>query len=254
MKTETDLGPTTSLRHAGISDIGRVRSSNDDRFFADPRGQFFIVADGIGSHASGGLAAQIVVELLPRRLVKVIEACRSSTISLLAEQVAGEVKRLSDRILAETRNEPGLAGMGTTVVVAVLRGREGFLVHLGDSRGYLLRDGCLTQLTRDHTLLQKLIEDGQVRPQDADAHPARGRLVRFVGMDGPGRPEITQLDLQTADRLLLCTDGLSGILDADQLLRVLESQQAPHEACKMLVAQANAAGGQDNITAIVAEV
>jgi PPM family protein phosphatase len=254
MNASTKANPAQSLRYACLSDLGRVRSANEDRCCADPQGRFFIVADGIGGHSAGGLAAQIVVELLPRRLNQVLSAGESPAASAVADKVAGEVARLSDRIRDETRNEPGLAGLGTTVVVAVLGEREGFLVHLGDSRAYLLRGGRLTQLTRDHTLLQLLIEEGRISPEEARVHPAQGRLTRFLGMEGAALPETTRLNIEHGDRLLLCTDGLSGMLDAPSLERILREQADPHDACRLLIEQANAAGGRDNITAIVVAV
>ncbi len=251
MTVGTKATSPRKLRYAGLSDMGRVRRKNDDHWFADPEGQLFIVADGMGGHASGGLAAQIVVETLPRRLHDVLRTGNLPPMSVVAHKVAFEVARLSERIQEETQGEPGLAGMGTTVLVAVIWNREATLVHLGDSRAYLLRGGGLTLLTRDHTLIRLLIEEGQISPDEARVHPAKGCLTRFLGMEGTPIPDTTPLELQYGDRLLLCTDGLSGMLPPMVMERVLQSQEDPQHACRELVDQANAAGGEDNITAIV---
>jgi len=243
-----------NLKWAGQSDVGRVRSANQDRWFADPEQQLFIVSDGVGGHFGGELAAQAVIEALPRQVQKAVGEYTRLEDPRLAEEVARRVARLSRTIRAETQGEPGMDGMGATVVFALIRGTQALLVHLGDSRAYLLREGRLCQLTQDHTLIQLLVDSGDVSEQDARSHPAAGQLTRCVGMEGDALPDTRIVDLRPADRLLLCTDGLSNMVDVEVLKDTLSSEDDPEKMCRMLIDQANAAGGQDNITAVIIAV
>jgi protein phosphatase len=242
------------LRWAGLSDVGRQRSVNEDRWFADPEQQLFIVADGMGGHWGGEVAARIVVEVLPRYVRKAVGDALSWDADDVSQKVAREIQRLSQRVRIETAGEPGLSGMGATVVLALIRDRQMLLVHAGDSRAYLSRGGQLTQLTRDHSLLQLLIDQGQVSAQDAGSHPAAGQLTRYVGMDGDLLPDSQIVELQVADRLLLCTDGLSNMLDPAALGQILAGAYDPQQTCQTLIKRANAAGGRDNVTALVIAV
>lgn len=242
-----------TLKWAGLSDVGRVRAVNEDRWFADPDRQLFIVTDGMGGHMGGELAARIVVEILPRQLRKVLGDGVTLNGSNVLQQISHQVARLSSRVRAETRGEPGLCGMGATVVLALIRGRQALVVHLGDSRAYLLRGGRLTQLTRDHSLLQLLIDEGQIS-QDTRSHPAAHQLTRYVGMPVEVLPDAQLVDLRPADRLLLCTDGLSNMLDLAALQQILAARDDPQQACQTLIDRANAAGGRDNVTALVVAV
>jgi protein phosphatase len=239
------------LKWAGLSDVGRVRSANEDRWFVDPQRQLFIVADGMGGHLGGELAARIVVEVLPRQLRKVVGDEVALKGSDVLQKVTHQVRRLSQRVRVETAGEPGLAGMGATLVLALVRGLQTLVVHLGDSRAYLLRGGRLTQLTRDHSLVQALIDHGAISSRDARAHPAASQLTRYVGMEGDALPDAQIVDLRPADRLLLCTDGLSNMLDVSALEQILSGEKDPERACQALIDRANAAGGRDNVTAVV---
>ena len=244
-----------NLKWAGLSDVGRVRSANEDRWFVDPQGQLFIVSDGLGGHLGGELAARIVIEILPRQLRKVLGEGTPLNDSNLLQQVSRQVSRLSSRVRAETQGEPGLSGMGATVVLALIRGGQALVVHLGDSRAYLWRGGRLTQLTRDHSLLQLLIDQGKLSPhREAGPHPAASQLTRYIGMEGDVLPDAQIVDLQPADRLLLCTDGLSSMLDADAIAQILGQEDDPQRSCRVLIERANAAGGRDNVTALVIAV
>lgn len=245
---------TPNLRWAALSDVGRVRGKNEDRYFVDADYQLFIVADGVGGHSGGDLAAQAVIEMLPRQVQKAVGEYTKLEDPGLAEEVANRVARLSRTIRDETQGEPGLEGMGTTVVFALIRGMQALLVHLGDSRAYLLREGQLCQLTQDHTLVQLLVSSGEVSEQDARSHPAAGQLTRCVGMEGEALPDAQIVDLRPGDRLLLCTDGLSNMLDVQAMESILTREHDPEKSCKELVDRANAAGGRDNITAIVIAV
>jgi protein phosphatase len=244
------MGPTTS---AGLSDRGRVRPQNDDRWFADDRRGLFIVADGMGGGPAGGVAAQIVVDALPTLVEQRLAGAAASSLETAEAVPAVEaiLEHLSDRLRAETRGQPGLEGMGTTVVMLLVRGGQALIAHMGDSRAYLCRHGRLARLTRDHSLVQLLIDCGEITPEQAAGHPARGQVTRFVGMPEAALPEARLVPLAPGDRLLLCTDGLSGMVSDAKLLAILDETPEGAKACQRLIAEANEAGGNDNITALV---
>lgn len=244
----------STISYAGLSDVGRVRTENEDRWFADPDQGLFLVADGIGGAVAGGLASQIVAEVLPRLLRNRLHGTRDPADAGVANQVSAALVELSERLREESRRAMGLKGMGSTVVLALVRQRQAVVAHMGDSRAYLLRAGRLEQLTKDHTIAQLLVDCGELAPEKAASHPAHGQLTRFVGMGIEALPETECIELSPGDRLLLCSDGLTGMLSDQQILAILSQQTAPDEACRHLIAAANEAGGKDNITAVVVAV
>lgn len=285
-----------AISHAGLSDVGRMRTANEDRWFADPDLGLYLVADGIGGSANGGLAAQIVAEVLPRLLRRKLEALsrpahpptqaprasegqkpipprsRAGLVSTelspqpqtrtqsapenpaaseASMQVSAVLVELSEQLRKESQATPGLKGIGSTVVLALVRNGQGIVAHLGDSRAYLLRSGRLEQLTTDHTIAQLLVDRGELTPDEAAAHPGRAQLTRFVGMATEAIPETQNIDLSSGDWLLLCSDGLSGMLSDRQIQSILNQQTLPADACRDLIAAANQAGGKDNVTAVI---
>lgn len=240
-----------ATRHAGLSDRGRVRPANEDHWFGNDEQQLYIVADGMGGHPSGELAARIVVETLPAQLRLTTALVGQLSDLGTVDSVLHVVTQLSRQMYDESQSKPGLHGMGTTLVFALIRGDEALVVHLGDSSSFLLRDGLLERLTRNHTLIQLLLDNGTITPNETTAHPAANRLTRYVGMPGDALPESRLLEWRSGDRLLLCSDGLTGTLDDDYLSGILTSTPEPAIACQRLIEAANEAGGHDNITALV---
>jgi len=243
-----------SLSYAGLSDSGKVRDHNEDAWAAYPSAGLFLVADGMGGQAAGDLAAQTVVATLPELLRPAIEENIAFADPEMLAVVVQAICDLSNTIYEQSHDEPGLDGMGATVVVAFVKDDKALLAHVGDSRAYLLREDHFTQLTTDHSLVQLLVETEELAMKDAKGHPASGQLTRFVGMEGELLPDATILDLQAGDRLLLCTDGLSDMIDDEQIGLVLRGSAPPKKICENLVEVANAAGGQDNVTVIVIEI
>lgn len=242
------MGLVTS---AGLTDQGRVRPENQDRWFADDRRGLFIVADGIGGGLAGEIAAQIVVDALPTLLEGGLEGVTSLEEPQAIPSVLAVLEHLSSRIRAETRGHAGLQGMGATVVMAVVRGTHALIAHLGDSRAYLCRNGRLARLTHDHSLIQLLLDRGEITPEQATEHPARGQVTRFVGMPEASLPEARLVPLKRGDRLLLCTDGLTGMVNDAQVLSILDATPQASETCRQLISAANDAGGTDNVTALI---
>lgn len=158
---------------------------------------------------------------------------------------------LGQRLQAESAGKVGLRGMGATVALAWLRGSLAHLAHMGDSRIYLFRQERLARLTKDHSVTALLLRHGEITPEQAGTHPARGQLSRYVGMKGEVSPDVQAVPLQHGDRLLLCTDGLTNMLPDAQIGHLLRINAEPEAACQALVQAASAAGGTDNITALV---
>jgi len=244
----------SNVTHAGLSDQGRVRRQNDDYWFADSEMGLYIVADGMGGAVAGGLAAKAVVEVLPKLLRQKLEGIDKLDNPRASQRVLAALAEMSDRLQSEGSTRFGAGGVGSTVALVLLRDRFALVAHMGDSRVYLLRRGQLEQLTKDHSIVQLLLDNHEITPEEAATHPARAQLTRYVGMQGESLPEARLMKLAAADRLLLCTDGLSGMVSDPEVLSILEEQSDPEAACRELVAAANEAGGKDNVTALVVSI
>jgi serine/threonine protein phosphatase PrpC len=239
---------------AGLTDIGRVRTVNEDRWVADPQRGVYIVSDGMGGAFAGEWASRVVVEALPPAIAKHLHGCRKWTGPKTRERVCAVLAEVSEALRAQSQGQPGLDGMGATAVVAVVRRKLALVAHMGDSRCYFLRGDRMKCLTKDHTIVQLLVESGDIQADEAATHPARGKLTRFVGMPGEALPEACTVHLQPGDRFLLCSDGLTGMLSEPDIAAILTQHADPTNACQQLVAAANAAGGKDNITALIVTV
>ena len=241
------------LTYAGYSDVGRVREANEDRWFADPAQGIFIVSDGMGGGPAGGLASEVVVRTLPgllRNRQKDLEEAGAAAADVISQILC----QLSAQLTDQVHGELGLEGMGATVVLAAVRGNRAMIAHMGDSRAYLLRNRAFVQLTHDHSIVQLLVDNHEITPEQARDYPERGRLTRFVGMPGEPLPEVGPHELKDGDTLLLCTDGINTMLNDEEILRILMQYLNPNDACRALVDAANAAGGRDNATVLVISV
>jgi protein phosphatase len=247
------------IEYAGLTDLGRVRKKNEDAWVAVPEMGLFIVSDGIGGNFAGELASKIVVEALPkllrRRLATSTNLYKELTDDDVNERIRNAICELSNDLCSKTANEPGLEGMGATLVMGLIRGDNIHIAHMGDSRAYLHRNSQLKQITIDHSLVQLLIDNEEIKPEEAATHPARGQLTRSVGMVGEPLPEAKSLSLQTGDRLLLCSDGLTGMVSDEDLLRLVSKDTgALQDVCGQLIKVANEAGGTDNITVFLIDI
>lgn len=242
------------VKAAGLSDIGRVRRENEDRWLADLRSGLFVVADGIGGARGGGLASQAVVDTLPRLLEARQESLLDLECPAAKKEFAESLSLLSERLRTATQGSSSCDGTGSTVVATAVRGVKALIGHLGDSRAYLYRDGCLERLTNDHTMLQLLLLSGDITEGQAANHPSRGQLTRYVGMHGEPLPEIKFVDLLADDKLLLCSDGLTGMMSDAEIADIIGQAVPPPILCRQLIDAANEAGGRDNVTAVVLEV
>jgi serine/threonine protein phosphatase PrpC len=239
-----DAPISLAIRYAMKSDVGLEREENEDAAYAGPR--LLAVADGMGGHAAGEVASAAAIEAL-KSLDTDVPA--GELLNALARAVRQAGAKLRDMVEAD----PSLRGMGTTLTGIMWSGSQLGLVHIGDSRAYLLRDGELFQITHDHTLVQSLIDDGRLTPAEAASHPQRSLLLRALG--GPSaEPDLELRDARPGDRYLLCSDGLHGAVATDVIARLLSGAAEPDECVAALVDSANQAGGPDNITCIVADL
>lgn len=240
----------TSLPYAvyADTDVGRVRSGNEDSFFAGDA--VIAVADGMGGHVGGEIASSRAlgpIEALDGATFDSAEAASSA----LAEAIA-EANRL---VLEHGEANPELSGMGTTLTAAMVRGGYLHVAHVGDSRAYLLRNGELTQLTSDHTLVEQMVRDGQISRAEAAVHPHRSVLTRAIGVERAIQVDTpTPVPLTVGDQVLLCSDGLTGPVEEDELTRLLTRHDDGAAAVRALIDAANAGGGPDNITVVLVRV
>ncbi len=243
----------SAIRAACASDVGRVRQKNEDSCLVALKQNLFIVSDGMGGHQAGEVASKAVVTILPEMIERRMAGVSSPRKRIVELTLRETILELSQRLRAQSAGQAGLKGMGATVALAWLRGPEGVahLAHMGDSRIYLYRRGSLTQLTADHSVVALLLQHGDITPEEAREHPARGRLSRYMGMEGEVYPDVQTVRLQEGDRLLLCTDGLTGPVPDEQIAALLRANPDPEAACRTLVDAANDARGSDNITALV---
>ncbi|MGV9847556.1 MerR family transcriptional regulator [Streptomyces sp. NPDC003442] len=230
------------IRYAVLSDTGSVRESNEDTGYAGPR--LLAVADGFGGGRHAGEAA---IEAL-----KPLDAGVPGAELLSALEEAAH--RAHESVSALAASDPALRDVGTTLTAMVWSGSRLGLVHIGDSRAYLLRDGELFQITHDHTVVQSLIDEGRITLEEAASHPQRALLLRAVGAGSAFEPDFALRDARAEDRYLLCSDGLTGVVPTQEIQRVLGSEDDPGRAVRELVALAIHAGGPDNVTCVVAHV
>jgi protein phosphatase len=232
------------LRVGARTDVGLVREGNEDSYMVHE--PLFAVADGMGGHQGGEVASDLAVRSL--------EGLAEGGGQQAADNLAEVVRRANREVLQAASQDPGLQGMGTTLTAAVALEGAIHLVHVGDSRAYLFRDGRLRQLTEDHTVVQRLVDEGRITREEAEIHPQRSILTRALGVDREITVDESTIKVRRGDRLLLCSDGLSGMVPEEEIQRILAEHDDPQAASDALVEAANSAGGQDNITAVVIEV
>ncbi len=236
-----------ALRYAARSDVGLVRANNQDSGYAGPH--LLMVADGMGGHAGGDVASSIAVASFAP-----LDGESHGPDDALGE-LENALDEARDEIKARSEANPELAGMGTTVTAILRAGNKLAMVHLGDSRGYLLRDGELTQVTTDHTFVQHLVDIGRITPEEAEHHPQRSVVMRVLGdFDTDLTADLSVREAHVGDRWLLCSDGLSGFVSADTMRATMRDITDIDLCADRLVQLALRAGGGDNVTVILADV
>lgn len=238
---------TVEFRYAARSDVGLLRKSNQDSGYAGPN--LLVLADGVGGSTGGDLASSIVVGHL----------AQLDTDMHPAEDMLGLLRKALEDTRAElvelAKLDSNLKEMGTTCIALMRNGNKLAMVHVGDSRAYVLREGVLTQVTSDHSFVQYLLDSGQITPQEAETHAKRNVILRVLSpTEIDGTPDESVREAVLGDRWLLCSDGLSGVVSKDTISAVLQDYADPHECADLLVELALRAGGPDNVTVVVADV
>ncbi|KIS03441.1 Stp1/IreP family PP2C-type Ser/Thr phosphatase [Paucilactobacillus wasatchensis] len=234
------------------TDIGQEREDNQDYvgvFTNQERLTFAIVADGIGGHQGGDVASSMAVSHIGYHFEQTAFENPMQAVQWLSSEVRDE----NEKIIDKSNQFKDLKGMGTTMVAAIFFDDQMVVANIGDSRGYLRRNGELHQLTEDHSLVNELVKRGEITEQEAKTHPQKNIITRTLGISPDADIDINLYQLEPDDQLLLCTDGLTNMLDNQQLESVLQGSQSLQEKCQQLIKLANQAGGPDNITVLIAE-
>jgi serine/threonine protein phosphatase PrpC len=233
-----------TITAAGATDRGRVRPTNEDAFAVAP--PLYVVADGMGGHRGGEVAARLAVTTIALRAPELAAAD--------GDALAASLREANRIILDAAGEDDALRGMATTCTAALVRGRVARIAHVGDSRAYLSRAGTLTQLTADHSVVAELVREGYLSPEEAAHHPRRNVILRALGHVPDLDVDTVEAVLDAGDRLLLCSDGLTNELDDGEIADVLGADADAQGTAERLVGLANAAGGADNVTVIVIDV
>jgi serine/threonine protein phosphatase PrpC len=238
------------ITSAGRTDVGVIRSGNEDSLILVPDRGIFIVADGMGGHAAGEVASEMAVRFVAREL----ESLRGLSDEQVAERMRTAIRAANGAIFERTLTEHDKRGMGTTVTALTLFSTRFLIGQVGDSRAYLLRDSRLSQLTKDHSYVQEQVDAGYLTPEQARTHPYSNVITRCVGANSEVMPDIYVGTVKPKDVFLLASDGLTGMLEDYQLQELLAPDRMPQDEVDALIAEANRHGGLDNITAIIVRV
>jgi serine/threonine protein phosphatase PrpC len=225
------------------TDIGLVRERNEDAYHVGDR--VWVVADGLGGHQAGEVASQLAVKTMAQAS---LEALAEDTNKVLISTIL-EANR---RIYEEAKGSSRLSGMGTTITAAFYDGRgQVYIGHVGDSRAYMVRDGVISQLTEDHSVVALLLKEGTLSVEEARVHPQRNYLTRALGVDRDVEVDLVQTSIFKGDYLVLTTDGLTNMVSNEEILRAVTENETPQESCDILIDMARRRGGTDNITVLV---
>jgi protein phosphatase len=238
---------------AGRTDVGIIRSGNEDNFLMVPDKGIFVVADGMGGHAAGEVASEMAVRFVAREL----GSLRGLADDQVADRMRTAIRAANGAIFQRTLTEHDKRGMGTTVTALVLFESRFLIGQVGDSRAYLYRDGKLIQLTKDHSYVQEQVDAGYLTPEQARSHPYSNVITRCVGANSDVMPDIYLGTVKLGDLFLLASDGLTGMLEDPELAQMLGGgggERMPQDRVDALITEANRHGGLDNITAIIIRI
>lgn len=227
------------------TDVGLVRESNEDGYHVGER--VWVVADGMGGHQAGEVASHLALETLSQAGLG--EGDQGGDGIYLVEAI----KEANRRIYDEARRNPAFAGMGTTLTAAVYDDGCLYIGHVGDSRAYLVREGAIIQLTEDHSVVAELLRDGTLSAEEARVHPHRNYLTRALGIEREVAVDLIKEGICEGDRLILTTDGLTNMVEDEEILEVVMRMKDPQESCDLLTEMARRRGGTDNITVLIVE-
>jgi protein phosphatase len=249
--------PNIGWRIAGLTHVGLKRKLNEDKLLileaslneGQPYG-LYIVADGMGGHEHGEVASQLTIDTIQARFAQLVNEAAP-----YEEWFRRTIVAANETVIAHQADKEMMRKMGSTLVMALITSdNKAYITHVGDSRAYHLTNNSMTQITEDHSLVERLIQIGQITREEARTHKQRNVIYSTIGDKNKLQIGLYNVDLQPGDRLLLCSDGLTGMLTDDQILNINRSYASPAETCQVLVKAANAAGGEDNITTVLIEM
>jgi len=240
------------LLYSARTDVGMIRSGNEDNFAVNAGGDrgLFIVADGMGGHAAGEVASEMAVQIIELELSSIKDLEDRASAERVMEALRKANRNIHDRTITEVDKQ----GMGTTASVLLVANNRYLIGQVGDSRVYLLRDGALKQLTKDHSYVQEQVDAGFLTPEQARYHPYSNVITRCVGASPDVQPDVYQGEVRVGDLFLVASDGLTGMVDDRRLQILLMSRAEPERKVHALISEANGRGGLDNITAIVVQI
>ncbi|OGR84060.1 MAG: hypothetical protein A2901_01250 [Elusimicrobia bacterium RIFCSPLOWO2_01_FULL_54_10] len=246
---------------SGRTDVGKKRTNNEDNFLLEPEMGFFVVADGMGGHSHGEIASKMAVETTRDAVKRFFTNGQKGILGKVDPKVSeranqlGSAVRLANQIIFESaKTKPQLNGMGTTIDCVWINKDKASIAHVGDSRVYLVRDGKLSQVTRDHSLVEDQVRQGLLKREEAEKSHLKNVLTRALGVDENAEVDILDTDLCPGDILIGCTDGLNKMVADDEIAKAIPLMKTPKMIADHLVDMANAAGGVDNVTVVVAQL
>lgn len=240
------------LSVAAATDVGRIRAGNEDSLYADAdqeRG-LFIVADGMGGHAAGEIASEMAVQIVAREMAHIRNLEGEEPLTAMGSALRAANRAIFERTIVEADKQ----GMGTTASCLMMGSGRYIVGHIGDSRIYLMRDGVFRQITKDHSYVQEQVDAGFLTPEQARYHPYSNVITRCVGANAAVEADVFHNEIKAGDLYLVCSDGLTGMVEDPQLKKIMETKATPGAMVNSMINEANKRGGLDNITAIVVQV
>jgi len=239
------------LRMVSRTDVGRIRVVNEDRAYVKQIANGYslaILADGMGGHQAGDVAAQMTIDIIGQKLQTISP---TATIEERKQLLVSAVNSANEQIYKYSSEREQYKGMGTTVITALASTSEMIIAHIGDSRAYKLSKQSIVQLTEDHSLVNELVKTGQITPEEANHHPRRNVVVRALGTDPNVEIDLIEVVLEPNDLFILCSDGLSNLVEGEAIAQIIQQSPDLETAAEQLVLQALQAGGDDNITVVL---
>ena len=250
---------TLQARAAGLSDVGRTRAHNEDSFAVDLERRFFLVADGMGGHGNGEVASSLTIEaasdfLRQSNEIESGEPAETATAPLTSRTLRSAIEAGHARVVRAVDEDEALTGMGTTVVGLMLGSQSVSVAHVGDSRAYLLRNADFQLVTDDHTWVNEQVRAGYLSPDQARSHPLKSVVTRAIGGEHDVDVDVQEIEVESGDLFLLCSDGLTTMLSDEEIRSHLVTDESLEDRCAALIEHANARGGVDNITVILLDL
>lgn len=240
------------MRIGQLSDKGQVRPNNEDSIYSSVKKDLLIIADGMGGHKAGEIASKTAINKV-RHFIKNKSENYKKNKNDIMNLINDAIRYANLSIQKVAKKDESLKGMGTTLIVALIIENEVYIGHIGDSRAYLINNKSIKQITKDHSLVAELLENGTITEKEAENYPHKNVITRALGCENKIKVDKYNIKIKKNDVLLLCTDGLSNMVSDEEILIIIKQSNNPNTAAKELVKAANKAGGQDNISVIVAE-